>query len=122
MSKIKLIATTTFGLEAVAKRELMKLGYNDMEVENGKVTFIASEKDIPIANLWMRTAERILLQMGQFKAMSFDELFEKTKALPWEEWIPEDGNFIVEGKSIDSKLFSISDCQRIVEKAVVERL
>ncbi|NLC02673.1 MAG: class I SAM-dependent RNA methyltransferase, partial [Tissierellia bacterium] len=104
------------------KRELMKLGYNDMEVENGKVTFIASEKDIPIANLWMRTAERILLQMGQFKAMSFDELFEKTKALPWEEWIPEDGNFIVEGKSIDSKLFSISDCQRIVEKAVVERL
>ncbi len=122
MSKIKLIATTTFGLEAVAKRELMKLGYNDMEVENGKVTFIASEKDIPVANLWMRTAERILLQMGQFKAMSFDELFEKTKALPWEEWIPEDGNFIVEGKSIDSKLFSISDCQRIVEKAVVERL
>ena len=122
MSKIKLIATTTFGLEAVAKRELMKLGYNDMEVENGKVTFIASEKDIPIANLWMRTAERILLQMGQFKAMSFDELFEKTKALPWEEWIPEDGNFIVEWKSIDANLSSISDCLWLVEKAVVERL
>lgn len=122
MSDLKLIATTTFGLEAVAKRELMKLGYNDMEVENGKVTFAASESDIPIANLWMRTAERILLQMGQFKALSFDELFEKTKALPWEDWIPEDGNFLVEGKSINSKLFSISDCQRIVEKAVVERL
>lgn len=122
MSDLKLIATTTFGLEAVVKRELMKLGYNDMEVENGKVTFAASESDIPIANLWMRTAERILLQMGQFKALSFDELFEKTKALPWEDWIPEDGNFLVEGKSINSKLFSISDCQRIVEKAVVERL
>ena len=122
MSDINLIATTTFGLEAVAKRELMQLGYNDTKVENGKVTFKASEKDIPVANLWMRTAERILLQMGQFKALTFDELFEKTKALPWEEWIPEDGNFVVEGKSIDSKLFSISDCQRIVEKAVVERL
>ena len=122
MSHIKLIATTTFGLEAVAKRELMLLGYNDMEVENGKVTFLATEKDIPKANLWMRTAERILLQMGQFKALTFDELFEKTKALPWEEWIPEDGNFLIEGKSINSKLFSISDCQRIVEKAIVERL
>lgn len=122
MSEIKLIATTTFGLESVAKRELMKLGYNDTSVENGKVTFTATEEDIPVANLWMRTAERILLQMGQFKALTFDELFEKTKALPWEEWIPEDGNFVVEGKSIDSKLFSISDCQRIVEKAVVERL
>ncbi len=122
MSEIKLIATTTFGLESVAKRELMKLGYNDTSVENGKVTFNATEEDIPVANLWMRTAERILLQMGQFKALTFDELFEKTKALPWEEWIPEDGNFVVEGKSIDSKLFSISDCQRIVEKAVVERL
>lgn len=122
MSEIKLIATTTFGLESVAKRELMKLGYNDTSVENGKVTFTATEEDIPVANLWMRTAERILLQMGQFKALTFDELFERTKALPWEEWIPEDGNFLVEGKSIDSKLFSISDCQRIVEKAVVERL
>lgn len=122
MSEIKLIATTTFGLESVAKRELMKLGYNDTQVENGKVTFAATEEDIPVANLWMRTAERILLQMGQFKALTFDELFEKTKALPWEEWIPEDGNFLIEGKSIDSKLFSISDCQRIVEKAVVERL
>lgn len=122
MSDINLIATTTFGLEAVAKRELNQLGYNDTKVENGKVTFKATEKDIPVANLWMRTAERILLQMGQFKALTFDELFEKTKALPWEEWIPEDGNFVVEGKSIDSKLFSISDCQRIVEKAVVERL
>lgn len=122
MEKIELIATTTFGLEAIAKRELENLGFNDLKVENGKITFPASIEDIPKANLWLRTADRVLLKMGEFKALSFDELFEKTKALPWDEWIPEDGNFIVEGKSIDSKLYSISDSQRIVEKAVVEKL
>lgn len=122
MEKINLIATTTFGLEAVAKRELSDLGYSDFTVQNGRIDFTATKKDIPRANLWLRTADRVLLKMGEFKALSFDELFESTKALPWEEWIPEDGNFVVEGKSIDSKLFSISDCQRIVEKAVVEKL
>ncbi len=122
MSKIELIATTTFGLEAVCKRELMNLGYSDLKIENGKVIFPATERDIPKTNLWLRTADRVLLRMGEFKALSFDELFEKTKALPWDEWIPEDGNFVVEGKSIDSKLFSISDSQRIVEKAIVEKL
>ncbi|NLY46773.1 MAG: class I SAM-dependent RNA methyltransferase, partial [Tissierella sp.] len=122
MGNLNLIATTTFGLEAIAKRELMDLGYKDLIVENGKVKFTGTEKDIPKANIWLRTAERVLLMMGEFKALTFDELFEKTKALPWDEWIPEDGNFIVEGKSINSKLYSISDCQRIVEKAVVEKL
>lgn len=122
MEKIELIATATFGLEAVVKRELQDLGYDDLTVENGKVTFTAMEKDIPKANLWLRVADRVLLKMGEFKAFTFDQLFEKTKALPWDEWIPEDGNFVVEGKSINSKLFSISDCQRIVEKAVVEKL
>ncbi len=122
MGKLNLIATTTFGLEAVVKRELIKLGYNDLKVENGKVNFIGSEKDIPRANYWLRVADRVLVRMGEFKALTFDELFEKTKALPWDEWIPEDGNFVVEGKSINSKLFSISDCQRIVEKAIVEKL
>lgn len=122
MEKIELIATTTFGLEAIAKRELMNLGYEDLKVENGKVIFTGTERDIPKTNLWLRTADRVLLRMGEFKALSFEELFEKTKALPWDEWIPEDGNFLVEGKSIDSKLFSISDCQSIVEKAVVEKL
>lgn len=119
---IELIATATFGLEAVVKRELMDLGYEDLKVENGKVTFQGTEEDIPKANIWLRTADRVLLKMGEFKALSFEELFEKTKALPWEQWITEDGNFVVEGKSIDSKLYSISDCQRIVEKAVVEKL
>lgn len=122
MGNIELIATATFGLEAVVKRELMNLGYTDLKVENGKVSFTGTEKDIPKTNLWLRTADRVLLKMGEFKALSFEELFEKTKSLPWEEWITEDGNFVVEGKSIDSKLFSISDCQRIVEKAVVEKL
>ncbi len=122
MKNIELIATTTFGLEAVCKRELMNLGYEKVNVENGKLTFKATERDIAKTNIWLRTADRVLLKMGDFKALTFDELFEKTKALPWEEWIPEDGNFIVEGKSISSKLFSISDCQRIVEKAIVEKL
>lgn len=122
MNNIELIATTTFGLEAIAKRELEALGYKDLKVENGKVMFCGTEKDIPRANIWLRTAERVLLKMGEFKAFSFDELFEKTKALPWDEWIEEDANFVVEGKSINSKLYSISDCQRIVEKAVVEKL
>lgn len=122
MNKIELIATATFGLEAVVKRELIDLGYSDLRVENAKVTFQAEERDIPRANYWLRAADRVLLKMGEFKALTFDELFEKTKALPWDEWIPEDGNFIVEGKSINSKLFSVPDCQRIVEKAVVEKL
>lgn len=122
MESLNLIATTTFGLEAICKRELMDLGYKDLIVENGRVKFTGTERDIPKANIWLRTADRVLLNMGEFKAFTFDELFEKTKALAWDEWIPEDANFVVEGKSINSKLFSISDCQRIVEKAVVEKL
>lgn len=122
MAEIELIATATFGLEAVVKKELLALGYEELSVENGKVTFKATEKDIPIANLWLRTADRVLLKMGEFKATSFEELFEKTKALPWEEWITEDGEFTVKGKSVKSKLYSISDCQAIVKKAVVEKL
>ncbi|MCF6464591.1 THUMP domain-containing class I SAM-dependent RNA methyltransferase [Clostridium sp. Cult2] len=122
MRQIELIATTTFGLEAVVKRELQNLGYSDLMVENGKVTFKATERDIPITNLWLRSADRVLLKIGEFKATSFDELFEKTKALPWDEWITEDGEFTVEGKSINSKLFSISDSQAIVKKAIVEKM
>jgi len=122
MEKIQLIATSTFGLEAVVKREVQKLGYTDISVENGKVTFECDESAIPRANLWLRTADRVLLKMGEFKALTFEELFEKTKALPWDEWITEDGEFTVTGKSVNSKLFSISDCQAIVKKAVVEKL
>lgn len=122
MSRVELIATTTFGLESVVKKEVQNLGYTDIKVENGKVMFAADESAIPRANLWLRSADRVLLKMGEFKALTFEELFEKTKALPWEEWITEDGEFTVTGKSVKSKLFSISDCQAIVKKAVVEKL
>src|SRR5690625_1329886 len=122
MSLIDMIATTSFGLEAVARRELEDLGYEDIRVENGRVNFSGTEKDIARTNLWLRTADRILVKLGEFKALSFEELFEGTKALAWEEWIPKDGNFIVQGRSVNSKLYSISDCQSIVEKAIVERL
>lgn len=122
MRDIELIATSTFGLEAVVRRELEALGYKDFQTKDGRVEFKATLKDIPKTNLWLRVADRVLLKMGEFKAFTFDELFEKTKALPWDEWLPEDANFIVEGKSIRSKLYSVSDCQRIVERAVVEKL
>lgn len=122
MSKIQLIATSAFGIEAVTARELKKLGYSDQKVENGRVTFSGDEAAICRTNLWLRTADRVFLKVGEFKALSFDELFEQTKALPWDEIIPEDAEFPVEGRSVDSKLFSVSDCQAIVKKAIVEKL
>lgn len=122
MAKIYLIATAAFGIEAVVGRELKKLGYDDQFIENGKVTFAGDESAICRTNLWLRTADRVLLKMGEFKALSFEELFEKTKALPWDEWLPENAEFPVEGKSIDSKLASVPDCQAIVKKAVVEKM
>jgi len=120
--KVELIATAAFGLEAVVAREVRELGYEDVKVENGRVSFIADESAIARCNLWLRTADRVLLKIGEFKALSFEELFEKTKALPWGDWIPVDGIFPVNGKSVKSKLFSVSDCQAIVKKAVVESL
>lgn len=122
MSNINLIATTTFGLEAVLKREAINLGLKNIKVSDGKVEFTGDESDIVKANLWFRCAGRIWIKIGEFKALTFDELFEKTKALPWGDWIPEDGKFTVIGKSVKSTLFSISDCQAIVKKAVVEKL
>jgi len=122
MSYIELIATATFGLEAVVKREIINLGYPNLVTEDGKVTFSADLAAIPKANLWLRSADRVLLKMGQFRALSFEDLFENTKALPWDEWITEDGKFTVTGKSVKSKLFSVPDCQAIVKKAVVERM
>lgn len=122
MGKIELIATAAFGLEAVVAREVRNLGYEDVKVEDGKVTFTADMEAICRANLWLRTAERVLLKIGEFKALSFEELFEQTKALPWPDWIPEDGVFPVEGKSVKSQLASVPDCQAIVKKAVVEKM
>ncbi|ADD01653.1 putative RNA methylase [Thermoanaerobacter italicus Ab9] len=122
MSKIEFIASTLFGVEAITARELKELGYQDFAIEDGKVTFVGDEMALCRSNLWIRTAERIYVKIGEFTATTFEELFEGTKALPWEDWIPEDGRFPVEGYSIKSKLFSVSDCQAIVKKAVVERL
>lgn len=117
-----LIATTTFGIEAVARRELEALGFEIIGTENGKVTFKGDERGIVKANLWVRTADRILIQLGQFKAFTFDQLFDQTKAIPWEKYISKEGKFIVNGKSVKSKLFSIRDCQKMVKKATVDRL
>ena len=122
MRKITLMAIFSFGLEAIVKRELQALGFDQLTVANGKVEFEARVDDIPRANLWLRCADRVLLKMGEFKAVTFDELFEGTKALPWEEWITKDGQFTVTGKSVKSMLGSVKACQSIVKKAVVERL
>ena len=122
MDKVTLIATAAFGLEAVVAHEVKNLGYPEVQVENGKVTFEADLGALARANLWLRTADRVRLKVGEFQAASFEELFEKTKALPWADFIPENGTFPVEGKSVKSQLFSVSDCQAIVKKAVVESL
>jgi putative N6-adenine-specific DNA methylase len=122
MNKITLIAIFSFGLEAIVKRELQALGFENLTVANGKVEFEAQMSDIPKANLWLRSADRVLLKIGEFKAVTFDELFEGTKALPWEDWITKDGQFTVTGKSVKSTLGSVRACQSIVKKAVVERL
>ena len=121
-SNIELIATSTFGLESVVADEVKSLGYEKVSVENGKVTIQADIKDIPRLNLWLRTSDRIRLKIGEFEARTFDELFEKTKALPWSDWLPENAEFPVEGKSVKSTLFSVSDCQAIVKKAIVEHM
>jgi putative N6-adenine-specific DNA methylase len=120
--KINLIATSSFGVEAIVAGELRKLGYKDMNVKDGKVTFEAPVSAICRANLWLRCADRVFLKMGEFEAETFDQLFEGTKAIAWERWIPKDAAFPVTGSCIRSKLMSISDCQSIIKKAVVERL
>ena len=123
MRQWELIAPCHFGLEAVLKREIMDLGYEISQVEDGKVTFYGDEQAVVYANMFLRTAERILLKVGQFSACTYDELFENTKALPWEEYIPANGKFwIKKASSIKSKLFSPSDIQSIMKKAMVERL
>lgn len=117
-----LIATATFGLEAIVAQELRDLGYENLVVENGKVTFEGDEWDIVTCNLWLRTADRILIKMGEFKATTFEELFQGTKGINWGEIIPINGKMHVVGKSVKSGLFSVSDCQSIVKKAVVESM
>lgn len=122
MAKLELIATATFGLEAVVKREIEQLGFKIIKSEDAKITYVGDERAVVKSNLWLRSADRVLIKMGEFEAQSFEELFQQTKALPWEEWITLDGKFTVNGSSVKSKLHSVPACQSIVKKAVVERL
>ena len=123
MERIELIAPCHFGMEAVLKREILDLGYDVRKVEDGKITFIGDMEAVCYANVFLRSAERILIKVGTVHAETFDELFEGTKALPWEQYIPENGRFwVAKATSIKSKLFSPSDIQSIMKKAMVERL
>lgn len=123
MDKLEWIAPCHFGLEAVLKREIQKLGYEIVQVEDGRVTFCGGIDAACRANIFLRTAERILLKAGSFKAVTFEELFERTKEIPWEQFIPEDGKFwVTKAASVKSRLFSPSDIQSVMKKAMVERL
>ena len=123
MKKMELIAPCHFGLEAVLKREILDLGYEISEVEDGRVTFYGDADAICRANIFLRTAERILLKVGSFRAVTFEELFDKTKELPWEDYIPQNGKFwVAKAASVKSKLFSTSDIQSIMKKAMVRRM
>lgn len=123
MIKYEYISPCHFGLEAVLKREIKDLGYEITNVDNGKVTYTGDINLCARANMFLRTTERVLLKVASFKAETFDELFESTKAIPWEEYIPSDGRFwVAKANSINSKLFSPSDIQSIMKKAIVERM
>ena len=119
----ELMAPCHFGLEAVLKREILDLGYEISSVEDGRVTFLGDAEAIAVANIFLRSAERILLKVGSVHATTFEELFDRVKALPWEACLPSDAKFwVTKATSVKSKLFSPSDIQSIVKKAIVERL
>ncbi len=123
MSEYELIAPCHFGMEAVLKKEISRLGYEISQVDNGKVTFLGDAGAIARANIFLRTTERILIKIKSFHSETFDELFEGIKALPWEQFLPEDAKFwVAKANSVNSKLFSPSDIQKIVKKAMVERM
>jgi putative N6-adenine-specific DNA methylase len=120
--KYTLIATSTFGLESMVSMELKNLGYENLKVENGRVTFEGDEVDIVKCNLWLRTADRVLVKITEFSAESFEELFQGALAVEWGNIVPVNGKMHITGKSVNSKLFSVSDCQAIVKKAVIEAM
>lgn len=119
---LNFIATTTFGLESIVKREAHNLGFSNISVEDGIVNFTGEIKDIPKANIWFRSADRILMVMSKFEANTFEELFQGVKNINWADFLPKDANFIVSGKSLKSTLSSVPACQKITEKAIVEKL
>ena len=120
--KLKLVATATFGLEAVVRREIEALGYKVLKTEDGRVTYLGDERAVVRSNLWLRSADRVYIRMGEFSAVTFEELFQQARAIAWEEIIPLDGNFPVVGGSVKSALHSVPACQSIIKKAVASRL
>ncbi len=122
MKTFDLIATSTFGLEAIVRREVEDMGYNVKSVSDGTITYTADAEGIILSNLWLRSADRVRLKIGEFKATTFEDLFNQTNDLPWEKWITPDAKFTVTGKSVKSGLFSVPDCQAIVKKSIVKRL
>jgi putative N6-adenine-specific DNA methylase len=122
MKRIDLIATAAFGLESEVAYELRKLGYEDQQVEGGRITFRADVQAIARTNLWLRTADRVQLRMGEFPARTFDELYDQVRALPWADILPVDAEFPVDGKSVKSQLSSVPAVQGVVKKAIVDAL
>lgn len=122
MENIRLYATATFGVESIVARELKHLGYEDTFTDNGKIYFNGDFEALCRANLWLRTAGRVYALIGEFNATTFDDLFEATIALPWEDWLPKNAEFPVTGNCVKSTLMSVPDCQSIIKKAIVERL
>ncbi|MFP5504330.1 MAG: class I SAM-dependent RNA methyltransferase [Candidatus Sericytochromatia bacterium] len=122
MDKLDLIATAAFGLESEVAYELKKLGYEDLHVEGGRVTFRGDALAVARANMWLRVADRVQIRLGEFRASTFDELYDQTKALPWSEILPEDACFPVDGKSVKSTLTSVPAVQKITKKAIVDHM
>lgn len=122
MSKLNLIATATFGLEAVVKREIEALGYSVTGSEDAKITYTGDERAVVRSNLWLRSADRVYIKLAEFQAVSFEDLFQNAGGIAWEEWIPPDGKFTVVGTCVKSELHSVPDCQAIIKKSIVKRL
>lgn len=122
MDKFEITVTTLLGIESVTANEIKRLGYEIKTVEDGRITFYGGFDAVCRANLWLRTCERVYIKVGEFKALSFDELFEKCKALPWSRWIPKNAAFPVKGYALRSKLHSVPDCQSIIKKSIVDSL
>ena len=122
MERFELVVPTLFGLEALTAKEIRNLGYDTTSVTDGRVTFLGDFEAVCRANIWLRTGERVLIKLAEFKALSFDELFDGTKKVDWAHWIPKNAAFPVTGFSVKSKLFSVPDCQSIIKKAIVDKL
>ncbi|MCQ2566771.1 MAG: class I SAM-dependent RNA methyltransferase, partial [Clostridia bacterium] len=120
--EMQLIATATFGLEAVVKREIEALGYEIVSSEDGRITFKGDERALVKANLWLRTADRVYVKLAEFKAVTFQQLIDESEKIDWAKWLPEDGKFIVTGTSVKSSLHSVPACQSTIKKSVISAL